>query len=116
MVPVENGPPQLCVHHSLAIRLRGSLDVPALQRSFDALVARHESLRTVFVEAEDGRVSPQIQPPSALSLTVQALPDASPEALDRVVEAQMAQPLTWQPDLWCAPRCCKWQRMITCWW
>lgn len=76
----------------LAIRLRGSLDVPALQRSFDALVARHESLRTVFVEAEDGRVSPQIQPPSALSLTVQALPDASPEALGRVVDAQMAQP------------------------
>ena len=76
----------------LAIRLRGSLDVPALQRSFDALVARHESLRTVFVEGEDGRVSPQIQPPSALSLTVQALPDASPEALGRVVDAQMAQP------------------------
>ena len=37
-------------------------------------------------------MSPQIQPPSALSLTVQALPDASPEALGRVVDAQMAQP------------------------
>ena len=32
------------------LRLRGHLDVPALRRSFDALVARHEVLRTRFVQ------------------------------------------------------------------
>jgi hypothetical protein len=31
-----------------ALRLRGSLDVEALRRSFETLVERHESLRTVF--------------------------------------------------------------------
>ncbi|HYR10485.1 MAG TPA: condensation domain-containing protein, partial [Longimicrobium sp.] len=32
----------------LALRLRGTVDVDALRRSFDALAVRHESLRTVF--------------------------------------------------------------------
>jgi len=38
-----------------AVRLRGKLDDSALRRSFDRLIARHESLRTTFAEAE-GRV------------------------------------------------------------
>ncbi|WP_340122075.1 amino acid adenylation domain-containing protein [Methylobacter svalbardensis] len=35
---------------SWAVRLNGKLDVPALQQSLKAIVARHESLRTCFVE------------------------------------------------------------------
>jgi len=35
-------------HISGALRLQGTLDRDALQASFDALVERHESLRTVF--------------------------------------------------------------------
>ncbi|MFM0330604.1 amino acid adenylation domain-containing protein [Paraburkholderia strydomiana] len=35
---------------SRALRLTGRLDVPALRRAFDALVARHGALRTRFVE------------------------------------------------------------------
>lgn len=37
-----------------AIRLRGMLSLQALRESFDAVVARHESLRTTFAEV-DGR-------------------------------------------------------------
>jgi amino acid adenylation domain-containing protein len=37
-----------------ALRLVGSLDVPALQRTLDSIVARHEVLRTTY-EAVDGR-------------------------------------------------------------
>ena len=37
-----------------AVRLLGKLDRDALQWSVDALVARHETLRTVFPEMEDG--------------------------------------------------------------
>lgn len=37
----------------LALRLKGALSVAALQRTLDAIVARHEALRTRFV-AEDG--------------------------------------------------------------
>ncbi|RWU21430.1 non-ribosomal peptide synthetase [Pseudomonas alkylphenolica] len=56
----------------LAIRLQGALDVKALQRSLDVLVARHESLRTVFVEEPEG-VRQQILPPGNLALSVQRL-------------------------------------------
>jgi len=38
---------------SSAFDLRGALDLAALRHAFDALVSRHESLRTVFVEVDD---------------------------------------------------------------
>nr|WP_281396910.1 non-ribosomal peptide synthetase [Streptomyces olivoverticillatus] len=37
----------------VAIRISGSVDVPALQGALEDLVARHESLRTVFGRADD---------------------------------------------------------------
>ncbi len=36
----------------VSLRLTGPLDVPAMVAAFDDLVARHETLRTVFVEAD----------------------------------------------------------------
>lgn len=36
----------------LAVRLRGEIDVPALRRSFQALVNRHPSLRTIYKVSE----------------------------------------------------------------
>ncbi len=45
----------------LSVRLSGNLDVPALQRSCDLLVARHDVLRSRFVEVDGqprGRVFP----------------------------------------------------------
>ncbi|WP_240360969.1 condensation domain-containing protein, partial [Pyxidicoccus caerfyrddinensis] len=44
-----------------ALRLRGPLDVPALQQSFTALVERHESLRTIF-SLHDGQPIQVIHP------------------------------------------------------
>src|SRR5262245_53256092 len=41
-----------------AVRLRGKLDASALQKAFDELVNRHESLRTVF--RQDGAEAEQI--------------------------------------------------------
>ncbi|MFS2056398.1 condensation domain-containing protein, partial [Variovorax sp. CT11-76] len=41
--------PTSSAHHVPgALRLRGPLDTAAVRASFEALVARHESLRTVF--------------------------------------------------------------------
>ncbi len=37
-------------HIAAGLRLRGALDVPALQGALDGIVARHEALRTRFVE------------------------------------------------------------------
>ncbi len=48
-------------HMPAALRLRGRLDVAALQASLDRLVARHESLRTSFI-AIDGVPYQQIAP------------------------------------------------------
>jgi natural product biosynthesis luciferase-like monooxygenase protein/amino acid adenylation domain-containing protein/non-ribosomal peptide synthase protein (TIGR01720 family) len=45
---MEPGSPAYNMPH--ALRLRGPLDVRALRRSLDALVARHETLRTTFAE------------------------------------------------------------------
>ncbi|ROL65831.1 non-ribosomal peptide synthetase, partial [Pseudomonas chlororaphis] len=43
-------PHSAAYHVPMALRLKGALDRRALQSSFEALVARHESLRTTFVE------------------------------------------------------------------
>lgn len=50
-----------------ALRLRGELDVEALQRTFDALVARHAILRTRFVD-HDGTPMQVIDPDVRLSM------------------------------------------------
>ncbi|WP_244131951.1 non-ribosomal peptide synthase/polyketide synthase [Burkholderia plantarii] len=46
------------------LRLRGALDEAALRRALDAIVARHEALRTTFV-AEAGQARPRIAAASA---------------------------------------------------
>ena len=50
-----------------AVRLRGALDEGALERAFTALIARHESLRTVFREIE-GTVQQCVLQPGAPNL------------------------------------------------
>lgn len=53
--------PQSAAYHiPAALRLRGELNVAALQHSFDALLERHHSLRSVFAEVEtQSRVAAQ---------------------------------------------------------
>ncbi|WP_036243390.1 condensation domain-containing protein, partial [Methylobacter luteus] len=43
-------------HIAGGIRLTGVLDVTALRRALDRIVARHEALRTLFIE-QDGEAS-----------------------------------------------------------
>ena len=45
-------PHSTAYHIPSALRLKGRLDVAALERSFNAVAARHESLRTVFAGGE----------------------------------------------------------------
>ncbi|HEV2735373.1 MAG TPA: amino acid adenylation domain-containing protein, partial [Longimicrobiaceae bacterium] len=50
-----------------ALRLHGPLEVPVLRRSLDALVARHETLRTRFPQ-EDGRPRQLVEPAAPVPL------------------------------------------------
>ena len=52
-----------------AVRLRGPLDLAALERSLNAIVQRHEALRTTF-ETVDGRPRQVIHPRMPVTLTV----------------------------------------------
>ncbi|MGE6764047.1 non-ribosomal peptide synthase/polyketide synthase, partial [Corallococcus interemptor] len=65
-----------------ALRLKGPVDVESLRRAFEALVARHESLRTTFHEHE-GQATQHIHAPDAWTLSrvdLSALPEALREA------------------------------------
>ncbi|MBV9773708.1 MAG: amino acid adenylation domain-containing protein, partial [Gemmatimonadetes bacterium] len=65
-----------------ALRLRGALDTGALRSSLDALVRRHETLRTTFAE-RDGAPVQVIHAPAPVPLVeldLRDLPDAEREA------------------------------------
>jgi amino acid adenylation domain-containing protein len=71
-----------------AVRLRGALDVAALQRSLNAVVARHEALRTVF--DFDGHEPVQvIRATATLDLPVT---DATAGNVDDLVNAEVERP------------------------
>ncbi|WP_438301188.1 non-ribosomal peptide synthase/polyketide synthase [Pseudomonas sp. NMS19W] len=81
-------PTSTAYHVPAALRLRGELDLPALQRSFDALIARHESLRTCFVE-EQGQTLQVIQAQTALNIAVESIDSELDEsALQALVAAE----------------------------
>ncbi|RKG95356.1 non-ribosomal peptide synthetase, partial [Corallococcus carmarthensis] len=68
-----------------ALRLKGQVDVESLRRAFEALVARHESLRTTFHEQE-GQATQHIHAPDAWTLPLVDL--ASLPEVQREAEAQ----------------------------
>ncbi|MNW26216.1 Linear gramicidin synthase subunit B [compost metagenome] len=61
-----------------ALRLTGELNVPALERSLNELVCRHESLRTVFA-SDGGKASQRILPSLSLMVRVEDLTHLSGE-------------------------------------
>jgi len=80
-------------HMPLNLRLRGSLDVAALERSFNQLVARHAALRTTFIAVE-GEGRQRVSPPAhSIRLTVTDVQghDAQ-ERLSRLIDEEGARP------------------------
>ena len=85
-------PHSAAYHIPSALRLKGQLDLAALQRSFDSLLARHESLRTHIRQDHDGAVQ-VIEPPMSLPITQADVDDAQLKAR---VQALIAQPFDLQ--------------------
>ncbi len=78
-----------------ALRLSGKLDVTALQAALDAIVQRHEVLRTTFAVA-DGQPVQVLHPPASLPVATVDLrdrPAATREAeLQRQIDAESRRP------------------------
>ncbi|MEW5931881.1 MAG: condensation domain-containing protein, partial [Gemmatimonadota bacterium] len=75
-----------------ALRLRGALDTAALRASLDALVRRHEVLRTTFAE-RDGAPVQVIHPPAPVGLgelDLRDLPEAERQARAERLAAEEA--------------------------
>ncbi|RUL78905.1 non-ribosomal peptide synthetase [Dyella choica] len=69
----------------VALQLSGNLDMNALSRALDAILQRHEALRTRFADHEGSPVQ-VIMPAMALPLALSDLSDLSPK--DRQAEAR----------------------------
>lgn len=76
--------------------IEGHLDTPALNDSFKALIARHESLRTQFREDEEGALRQFILPPAELGFAVTQYDwrneAAQAEMVQQAVQAAYSQP------------------------
>ncbi len=66
-------------------RLDGALDVPLLKKAFDAVAARHEGMRTRFVE-DDGHLLQIIEPVTHFPLPVTDLTHLSGDAQEAEVD------------------------------
>ncbi|WP_287815460.1 condensation domain-containing protein, partial [Pseudomonas sp.] len=62
----------------MAVRLNGPLNRQALQRAFDQLVVRHESLRT-RLQADGDSLRQEIQAPAAVVITWHDLSESAPD-------------------------------------
>src|SRR5262245_31578280 len=71
----------------IPIRLRGDLDVSALSAALDAVVARHETLRTVYA-ARDGEPVQIVRDPEPVPLPLVELSTVSVENVFAEAEAR----------------------------
>ncbi|GAA4658127.1 hypothetical protein GCM10023347_06560 [Streptomyces chumphonensis] len=71
----------------LALRIRGALDVAALERALTGVADRHAVLRTRFV-AEDGEPVPHVDPPGSVALERVAAGSA-----EELFDKELARPL-----------------------
>lgn len=93
------------VNDRLAWRISGPLDVEVLQQTFDALVARHEALRTTFT-GSGARLVQVVRPPyRAHLLTSEVTPLGGLDQLEDLVSAAVETAIdpaamTMRADLW----------------
>ncbi|MFC6978501.1 amino acid adenylation domain-containing protein [Microbulbifer taiwanensis] len=82
-------PDSSAYHISGALWLRGALDGEALRASFDALVVRHEALRTLFRSGDDGQVEQVILAEARAHIEQVDLRQVDAEARDQRLRAEI---------------------------
>ncbi|GMV31581.1 MAG: hypothetical protein AMXMBFR59_37060 [Rhodanobacteraceae bacterium] len=85
---LEGGTPQY--NMASAFRVRGPLRTADLRRALDRLLARHEALRTVYVE-EEGQPGQRVLPPAAAPLREVDLRSLEPSLRERELRRLVAQ-------------------------
>ena len=101
---IEALEPGLAVHHLPSVkRITGPLDVAAMSASIDAVVRRHEALRTDF-ELVDGQWMQAVAPPSPIDVPVDDLRDVPPDRRDAIVGTAIATELDRPFDLTAGPK------------
>jgi amino acid adenylation domain-containing protein len=75
----------------LAVRIDGALDIDALRQALQAVIERHDILRTRYVRHGD-EAAQVIDPPGTLDLPVDTLPAGDGPALDTLIAGEAARP------------------------
>src|SRR5947207_15274102 len=73
-----------------AYRLRGALDVTALERSINEIIKRHEVLRTTFA-LQDGEPVQRIHPGLTITIDLPALDHLTADEPERRLQALASQ-------------------------
>ncbi|WP_141693646.1 non-ribosomal peptide synthetase, partial [Streptomyces sp. PTY087I2] len=81
----------------LAVRLLGTLDVPALRAALNDVITRHESLRTTFPDT-DGHPRQEIHTPEEATLDL-TVTDVTTEELDEYISAAAQRGFDLERDL-----------------
>ncbi|MFB6371779.1 MAG: condensation domain-containing protein, partial [Bradymonadaceae bacterium] len=84
-------PANAAYHIPVGVRLSGELDRDALEEAFDQLVARHEILRTVFPERDDGPVQ-RIREDGELDWQYRDLRGEAGEAVEAKIDKHTGEP------------------------
>ncbi|WP_416466968.1 amino acid adenylation domain-containing protein [Pseudomonas sp. LFS044] len=84
-------PDSAAYHVPAVLRLTGALDVAALKRSFNDLIARHEPLRTTFSQHGD-QVYQVIHPSLPLACTVDILQGRDDAGVQACIDAEIQRP------------------------
>ena len=79
-------------HIPVGLLLDGPLDQAALARALDTIVARHEALRTVFVDADGSPMQRVLPAHTGCALALTEFADAAGGALDAALAAEAALP------------------------
>ena len=88
-------------HMPLVVKLRGELQESALRASFDALLDRHEILRTVYPRRSDGPIQKILPPPPTFHWVFYDLADAEDPVKEAraLVQQRIAEPFDLETDL-----------------